>query len=300
MPDRPAHPHQPRWRRRIPVLGNLLLLLVLISASIVPITLATTSRSGSGATSSLNCPRIIAPIYTTETSVWEAALDSDMPEGSILILNVGATRAGDDPWQSKGGPGRQANPQMQEYVRQAQERGFSVIGYIRTGETGSNDGPRRDRAWTDREIQDLTDWYDVDGIFYDEVYSDAEYYTYYADLVAHGRETVPGLHVLNVGGHPSELYANLGDVIGIFEGTADDFLVWSPELDPDEYAPQRWAAAVMSVADADHMREIIDHARAQKLGYVYATNTFGTSTQNPWATLPPYWDDQLTTLKRCS
>jgi hypothetical protein len=96
----------------------------------------------------------------------------------VLILNLGGTRAGDDPIGALGGPGSRAVPDAAT-VHAAQERGHQVLGYIRTGATGSNDGPRRDRAYTDREIRDLRVWYDVDGIFYDEVYADSRYLSNY-------------------------------------------------------------------------------------------------------------------------
>lgn len=300
MPFRPAQRYPLRRRNLSHTAVGLFLLLVVMSAGAQFSVLPGPAGSASGFTHSLGCLRIIVPIYTTDTSIWDAAIYSDMPPGSIIIMNPGATRAGDDPSQSKGGPGTQPDPEMQEYVRKAQDRDYVVLGYIRTGADGSNDGPRRNRAWTDQDIQDLKDWYGVDGIFYDEVFPASEYYGYYADLVAYGRETIPGLHLIHVGGQASARYAKLADVIGVFEGTAEDFLNWSPDLDPDEHHPLRSAAAVMSVADAAHMREVIAHARVHNLGYVYATNAFGTSTENPWTTLPPYWEAQTMAIQGCS
>lgn len=300
MPYRPAQNFPRPGRSLSHVASGLFLLLILMGAGALFGTLPEPAIPASGFTHSLGCPRSIVPIYTTDTLIWDAAITSDMPPGSIIIMNPGATRAGDDPSQSKGGPGTQPNPDLQEYVRKAQERGYVVLGYIRTGEDGSNDGPRRNRAWTDQDIQDLKAWYDVDGIFYDEVFPKSEYYEYYTDLVAYGRETVPGLHLIHVGGRSSAQYAGLADIIGVFEGTADDFLTWSPDLDPDEHDPLRSAAAVMSVPDATHMRKVIAHAGMHNLGYVYATDAFGTSTENPWTTLPPYWDAQAMALLECS
>lgn len=300
MPFRPAQRYRFRRQNVSHAVMSLFLLLVIMSGGAQFSVLSASSGSASGRTLSAGCPRIILPVYTTDTAVWDAAVSSNMPPGSIIIMNPGATRAGDDPSRSKGGPGTTPDPEIQEYVRQAQDRGYVVLGYIRTGEDGSNDGPRRNRAWTDQDIHDLRDWYSVDGIFYDEVFPATEYYGYYADLVAYGRETVPGLHLIHVGGQSSARYAGLADVVGVFEGTVDDFLAWSPDLDPVEHHPLDSAAAVMSVADAAQMREVIAHARMHNLGYVYATNAFGTSTENPWRTLPPYWDAQTAAVRQCS
>lgn len=245
------------------------------------------------------CQRFILPIYPSNSAEWDTAVRSGMPSGSILILNPGGTRAGDDRVAAKGGPGEAADPAMLARVREAQARGYRVIGYIRTGETGSNDGPRRDREWTDREIADLRDWYAVDGIFYDEVYSSDDFLGYYEELVAHGRDEVGGLQVLNLGGTPSKEYAALGDVIGTFEGSVADFADWSLSAWQYGFPAARWAVAVMSVPDAAEMRRVIWLARESNIGYVYATDRFGTSTQNPWTHLPPYWEDQVAKVSSC-
>lgn len=250
--------------------------------------------------SAFRCQRFILPIYPSNTPEWDRAVASDIPPGSILILNQGGTRAGDDPYAEKGGPGFAPDSELKRRVKDAQERGLLVIGYIRTGETGSNSGPRRDREMTDLEIADLKDWYGVDGIFYDEVWADGRYFEYYQDLIAHGRKTVPGLHVFNAGGSPNDIYAPLADVIGTFEGRADDFRTWAPRPWQFAFPASKWAAAVMSVKDVAEMRSIIWLSRSNNLGYIYVTDRFGSSTENPWSRLPPYWTDQVARLLQCS
>lgn len=296
-------------RRLAPFLLFGMLMLLVMPARNAPGTAGqdvTMSGDGSGgpgarpaATIAAGCQRFILPIYPSNTTEWDTAVRSGMPVGSILILNPGGTRAGDDRVAAKGGPGETADPAMLARVREAQARGYQVIGYIRTGESGSNDGPRRDREWTDREIADLRDWYGVDGIFYDEVYSSDDYLTYYQELVTHGRVEVGGLHVLNLGGTPSEEYAALGDVIGTFEGAVEDFETWSLSAWQYGFPATQWAVAVMSVPNAAEMRRVIWLARESNIGYVYATDRFGTSTQNPWTELPPYWEDQVAKVLSC-
>jgi hypothetical protein len=246
------------------------------------------------------CQRFILPIYPSNTGEWDRAVSSNIPSGSILILNQGGTRAGDDPYAEKGGPGFEPDPALQERVKEAQERGFLVLGYVRTGATGSNSGPRRDREMTDLEIADLKAWYGVDGIFYDEVWADGRYFAYYQDLVAHGREMVPGLHVFNSGGSPSDIYAPLADVIGTFEGRADDFRTWAPSTWQRNYPPSKWAAVVMSVSDAAEMRSVIWLSRTNNLGYIYMTNRFGTQFENPWTHLPTFWPDLVAQVLKCA
>lgn len=243
--------------------------------------------------------RILLPIYPSNTTAWDEAINSGMPAGSILIMSLGGTPASDDPYKIRGGPGVALDLEMLERVREAQDRGYYVIGYVRTGETGSNSGPRRDRTQTDIEIRALKDWYNVDGIFYDEVYADEAYYQYYVDLVAYGREIAPGLQVMNAGGTTSAEYASLGDVVGTFEGTADSFHNWSLADWQREFPPSQWAAAVMSVANADEMDAIVKRSRDNHLGYIYTTDMYGGSMENPWTRLPPYWSDLLSELKSC-
>jgi hypothetical protein len=250
--------------------------------------------------SSVACQRIMLPIYPSNTEEWDRAIESDMPAGSVLILNQGGTRAGDDPYGEKGGPGFEPDPELQERVAAAQARGFLVIGYIRTGATGSNSGPRRDRAMTDLEIADLKEWYGVDGIMYDEVWADDRYFDYYQALVAHGREVVPGLHVFNSGGSPSDVYASIADVFGTFEGRDDDFRSWAPDSWQLAYPPSKWAASVMSVDNAAEAGRIVWLSRHNNLGYIYMTNRFGTQFQNPWTHLPPYWSELVARVVQCS
>ena len=245
------------------------------------------------------CQRFMLPIYPSNSEEWDRAVASDLPAGSVFILNMAGTRGGDDPYAEKGGPGVAPDPDLQERVAEAQRRGYVVIGYIRTGETGSNSGPRRDRRRTDLEIADLKAWYGVDGIMYDEVWASPEYFDYYKDLIAYGRALAPGLHVINSGAPPYEEYATIADVVGTFEGMAEDLRSWSQQPWQVSFPASKWAASVMSVSTAAEMRNVIWLSRTNNLGYIYVTNRSGTQFTNPWTHLPTFWRELVAQVQKC-
>ncbi len=92
---------------------------------------------------------------------------------------------------------------------------------------------------------------------------------------------------------------DLEAAVQAFEGSVDDFETWSLSAWQYGFPAARWAVAVMSVPNAAEMRRVIWLARESNIGYVYATDRFGTSTQNPWTHLPPYWEDQVEKVQSC-
>lgn len=270
----------------------------LLALSLVGPALHIPAAASTNAVVSPACPRFILPIYPSNTETWDEAIASDMPKGSVLILNLGGS-AGDDPEAHRGGPGFAADPQMLQRVEAAQAAGYIVIGYVRTGAAGTNSGPRRNRAYTDQDIQSYRDWYHVDGIFYDEVWADWEYLPYYQALVAYGRGEVPGLQVMNMGATPGWQYAGLADIIGTFEGTSSDFLAWSQEFEPGNLPIPQWGAVIMDVTTEQLLREVLAHAELNGISYVYAINTYGGPTENPYSELPPDWTTQVELVNAC-
>jgi len=110
------------------------------------------------------------------------------------------------------GPGGGKDSHWADVTDDLQDAGIKVIGYSATSYAGRSEGEVKG------EIDNYYDWYDLDGIFLDEVSpSDQSYYKdlrHYAEK-PDGTQTV----VLNPGAPVPESYEDAGDIIIAFENS---------------------------------------------------------------------------------
>jgi len=149
------------------------------------------------------------------------------------------------------------------------------------------------------DIRRWVDYYrSTSGIFFDEQSKDDNDVALYRELFAYARNAIGNALVVgNPGVIPSERYTSEAgaDLECLFE-SEESFDLFVPPDWTIEY-PDRFCALLLNVSHADSMKKHLRKAFHEGIGTVYATNrkTNGNS-QNPWDSLPKYWDDEVDTL----
>ena len=131
-----------------------------------------------------------------------------------------------------------------------------------------------------------------------------DFFAMFQGYVEHARQKLPGaLVALNPGGTPAESFMDFTDVMVMREGYAEETLVGA-DLQPAylAYEAPEWAKHYARarfwhlVHDAPggllakaEMKKYVDHARAQRAGWIYVTDQ--KFADNPWDALMSLWDD---------
>jgi hypothetical protein len=230
-------------------------------------------------------PSYIYPDLGEADSQWTKLMDG-FPTVGLVIINP------------DNGPGASLNDDYAALVDAIRDRDRDVIvlGYVYTdyGARPTSEGTP-DVPSIEDDIDDYYDWYGVDGIFFDEAFSDdcskepyyREIYNYVKDM---GEEDTV---VINPGVRTEECYASTADIIVTFEGTYASYIAAEPLTDEDwesgEDARKFWH--LVHATAADDMPNAIQLSKQRNAGWVYVTPD---EMPNPWDDLPPepYWSDE--------
>lgn len=184
------------------------------------------------------------------------------------------------------GPG---TTQDASYVTAAQNirlAGGHVLGYVATG-YGT-----RPMADVMNDINLYIAWYPVDGIFIDEMSSDANtsHYSYYQSIYNQIKTLNYNYRVIgNPGTNTQEAYLTLptADALVVFESTAKNYGKYVPSAWIFNYSRQYFGNLIYSMSSSSQVGSYLNQALNRNAGLVYVTNDGG---RNPWNTLPSYWD----------
>jgi hypothetical protein len=222
--------------------------------------------------------KMAIPSYFYPGAYWTQLING-APTVGLAIINPAS------------GPGKKADSNYLNTVRQAQARGITVLGYVYT-----KYGSRRASA-VRADIDKYYSWYGVDGIFFDEASTDCAKLSYYQGLYNYvkakgGQAKV----VLNPGINTGECYVNASDILVTFEDNFAAYTTWSPSGWEYNYPAERFWHLVLGASEAD-MTQAIAWSKQRHAGWVYVTND---DLPNPWDTLPsdPYWSNELNAINQ--
>lgn len=176
------------------------------------------------------------------------------------------------------GPGRQESyAALSGRLRAA---GVRRIGYVNT------DYGTRPGADVRDECAAFRDWYDVDGIFFDQVSADVggldACEQYVRDARSLGCRTV----VLNPGVYPHRAYLDLANLVVTFDGDLEmhrrlKVPKWAMSL-----PPERFCHLVYGVPE-DAIDDVRRRVARSHAGTLYITDGLAP---NPWGRLAGYWE----------
>jgi hypothetical protein len=232
---------------------------------------------------------VLVPAYFTAdtgSSPWSelsAARQNypDVPVTAILNPNNGAFS--------------NADPNYVKAMADFTAKGGKVVGYVRTGYGGRSMADVE--ANVDNYVKDYPRY--VSGIFLDEMSADPGELPFYQAIADYIRQSYPNLQIIgNPGTYPNSGYANVADILTVFENAAAAWSNASPAPD-NTWVFQRESSGQATLAyetNCNGMQNMVADASssAYNVGWVYATDRQYDS--DPWAGLPNYWMKLLGTV----
>jgi hypothetical protein len=219
--------------------------------------------------------RLAIPAYFPPGPLW-AALDAVAGPVGIAIVNPNS------------GPGETHSPAYAAQIKASRTAGIRVIGYVDT------DYAARPIAAVRRDIEQYAAWYNLDGIFLDQVGVRRTHLAYYAEVCAAIKAgDARALTVLNPGANVPESFMAVADIVVTFEDTFDAYTRgYRASRWMRRYPPERFWHLIHAVPTAPALRRTLSLSTRRRAGWLYATPA---TLPNPWSTLPPDpdWTEQL-------
>jgi hypothetical protein len=190
------------------------------------------------------------------------------------------------------GPGSSVDSNYRRVTAALRSAGGRVIGYIHTSYTA------RPLDAVKSEVDRYLSFYTIDGFFVDEMDNRnlAASYAYYADLYQFIKSKNAGYIVVgNPGTTTQEEY--------LARPCADTLVTFEHHTGYDTYVPDRWVTnypatafghLAYAVSSSATMTNYIQLAQARNAGFIFVTDDV---LPNPWDTLPPYWDKEVSLLQ---
>jgi Spherulation-specific family 4 len=225
-------------------------------------------------------PAYFYPSFDPALSYWDEMTAAATAGGHITaIVNV------------NNGPGASINSDYSNAINSFRAAGGKVLGYVYTcyGVNTCTPGLPATRTTADvlTDAQRYATWYNVDGIFLDEMSNSAAALPFYQTVADGLRAARPsGSIVGNPGTSTPAAYLNVADTLVTFESGAASYAGAATEPWMSTAAPQRQANLLYNVGSEANMRTLVQQAAQRNVGYLYVTNDV---LPNPWDQLPSYW-----------
>ncbi|KAJ3009445.1 UNVERIFIED_CONTAM: hypothetical protein HDU68_002702 [Siphonaria sp. JEL0065] len=213
-------------------------------------------------------PHTFIPAYFYPGQAWTQSIEQPS-NVEYMIVNPNS------------GPGDAINPHYVETVKEAQQAGVKIIGYVHT-EYG-----KRFVSTVKQEISRYLTWYKVDGIFLDEVSSSKFDLSYYKSLAIHIRSLTPSSSiVLNPGVYPDEGYMEACDLIVTYEDAFNKYHAVDVPNWSFQYPAHQFIHIVHSTPKP-YFSLAVQQASERNVGHVFFTDAL---MPNPYDKLPTYFD----------
>jgi hypothetical protein len=216
------------------------------------------------------------------------------PSSPWLDLNSAASRIPVTAIMNPGsGPGIFQDSNYVNAVDNLRTAGGKVIGYVSTSYGA------RSSATVKAEIDDYVNWYNIDGIFFDEMTNSGTNGTlnYYEDLYDYVKAINPTYEVMgNPGTATTESYLTrpVADSLLVFESYATNYPGYTPSSWNFSHDPSAIGHLVHTTANEADMLSFLDLAVQRNAGQVYITDDI---LNNPWDTLPAFWEAEVTRIE---
>jgi len=183
------------------------------------------------------------------------------------------------------GPGNSLDGNYVAAVNSFRAAGGRVIGYVYTSYTA------RPLQQVLADIDRYDDWYNIDGIFVDEMTNTgpAERLNYYRDIYNHVKSINPNWEVMgNPGTTTLEQYLTwpTADRLMVFENVGSSYPGYTPSSWNFNYDSTNFVHLVHTEPSSANMLSDLALAVQRNAGGIYVTDDV---LPNPWDRLPAYW-----------
>jgi hypothetical protein len=215
---------------------------------------------------------VIVPLYSYPGSNWQSLIQAKETYPSVPVIAI---------INPSSGPGSYQDPNYVTGIEQLESADIAVIGYVATG-YGSVP-----ISQAEQEIYTYSQFYGLNGIFFDEMASVSGFESYYSTLNAYAASLGYSVTVGNPGQLIPASYIGTVDNIVIYEnsGLPSTSFLSSLGYDPSDFS-------VISYSDSGVNASFVQ-AAAGTVGYIYVTDG---SLPNPYAALSSYFITLMSTL----
>ncbi len=222
-----------------------------------------------------------AYFYPTAGSPWNDLNTAASRIPVTAIMNPGS------------GPGNIQDSNYVNAVNNLRTAGGKVIGYVSTS------WGARSSVDVKADIDKYVNWYNLDGIFFDEMTNTGTTPTlnHYQDLYDYVKAINPAWEVMgNPGTSTTETYLTrpVADSLLVFESFATNYPGYTPSSWNFNHDPSTIGHLVHTTANEADMLSYLDLAVQRNAGQVYVTDDV---LNNPWDTLPSFWDAEVTRIE---
>ena len=220
-------------------------------------------------------PAYFYPSSDPNQSFWDEMTAAAGQVGITAIMNP------------DNGPGSSVNSDYTTAVNVFRAAGGKVVGYAHTSYGA------RSQADVLSEVASYASFYNIDGIFLDEMSNTSVDFAYYQSLYSSIKSTNPGYRIFgNPGTNTLESYLTAADVLVTFENQTG-YDTFTPDTWTNNYTADHFAHLLYNVNDKATMLAYVALAADRNVGYLYITNDILT---NPWDTLPQYWNAEVSAV----
>lgn len=214
-------------------------------------------------------------------SYWQKIINSTGSVGLVVV-------------NPSDGPGNNKDLNYSNIVSSLQSVGIKVVGYVYTNWGG------RDINIVKSEVDKHFQWYNLDGIFFDEASDLLEKVTYYQQLYNYVKQTygTDKIVIINPGINTLEEYINTADIIVNFEDEYTKYINWQPSGWEYKYSPYRFWHLIINTP-FENLENAINLSKERNAGWIYVTDD---NLPNPWDTIPQdsYWQKELSLVSSSS
>jgi hypothetical protein len=256
----PAHSRRVHWAA-----FAIAIIFVLSAANTPHVASALSSSPATG---------VIIPLYTYPGSTWTAVIQAKVANPGVSIVAV---------INPDNGPGASQDPNYVSGIQALRSAGVIVLGYVHTSYAA------RPAASVIADINSYKSWYNVSGIFLDEMSNVAGNEGYYSSLNTYIKSLGYTMTVGNPGADTIPGYIGTVNVIVVYENLG----LPSPSAISGwhaSYAKSNFASISYGVGSVN--QTYIDSI-SSSIGYVYLTS--GT-LPNPYGALPSYFGSLVSAL----
>jgi len=230
-------------------------------------------------------PAYFYPSLLDPNNPWHDLLDAVNQIPVIAIINP------------NNGPGSSKNADYEQAIQKihnvkennANTQRGKAIGYVFTSY-----GTRAMTACKD-DIDAYYRFYEVDGIFIDEMSTASDRVEFYRELYAYIRQKDSHAIVVgNPGTDTIQKYTDITHILNLFE-QYEGFKEWAPNDWIKTKSPDHFSTFIYNVSDPNSMIKYINLAEDKNIGWIYITDDI---LPNPWDTHPGYWKEEVEYIKK--
>jgi hypothetical protein len=215
---------------------------------------------------------VIYPLFGYPSSMWDDMIKYRRAHGSL-------------PWIAIINPhnGPEASPSIKSYVDRMRDSNIQVLGYVSTfwGAVSVET--------VKQDINEYARYYDLDGIFFDEMSNQQEYVEFYREITEYAKTSGMNYVIGNTGTDAAPAYVGVVDNIVISEGYGTPTLSrlggWHVEHPRENFS---YVAYSQYTIDSEFVATSSTFA-----SYMYVTDD---DFPNPYDKLPSHFDELLALL----